>query len=542
MLNIEWTDMFPTSVAHFMPEGLFDHSPIVVDVYPQLDIGRKPFKYFHMWSSSEKFNDIIDECWNSRTIGTPMYVVVHIMKVIKVVLKKLKKEGFDEIHCQDLDVFKNCTDMQSRHHDCPSDLDLVQKEREAGIIYKKIHSQYISFLAQEAKLAWCSGGDENTAIFHQFIKARRFHNTIYAVNDVDGNWQDNVQEVNAAFLRYYQYMLGNTLQGRILVKRCIIEKGPMVSPKNVSILEASFSEEEMRKAIFSIPGDKAPGPDGFGAHFSKDVWSIIGHDVTNVILNFFTTGKLLTEINSTILTLIPKVSYRSSVVEFRPIAYCNVIFKCITKVLCNRLRMVLPDTIVENQGAFVHNIYIIHNVMICQDIVRFYGRRSVKPSCLMKLDMKKAYDTIDGEFLQERMVELRFPAKFTQSVMTCVKTPRFTLMINGSFHGYFESKRGLRQGDPISPLLFVICMEYLSKIMMKMCDFEAFKFHPRCKSLKLTHLAFVDDVILCRGGDFQSIYVMLQAFKLFSQSSRLCIIEKKYDFYTANVSGEIIRE
>lgn len=139
------------------------------------------------------------------------------------------------------------------------------------------------------------------------------------------------------------------------------------------------------------------------------------------------------------------------------------------------------------------------------------------------------------------MVELGFPSKFIHLVMTCARTPRFTLMINGSLHGYFESKRGLRQGDPISPLLFVILIEYLSKIMMKMCEFEAFKFHTRCKSLKLTHLAFADDVILYCGGEFQSIYVMLYAFKLFSQSSGLCTNRKKFDFYTTNVEGEIIQ-
>ncbi|XP_021835487.2 uncharacterized protein [Spinacia oleracea] len=126
---------------------------------------------------------------------------------------------------------------------------------------------------------------------------------------------------------------------------------------------------------------------------------------------------------------------------------------------------------------------------------------------------------------------LEFPQHFVDLVMQCVSTPMFSLMFNGSMHGFFKSKRGLRQGDPISPLLFVICMEYLSRILHKMCDMSLFSFHPRCREIKLTHLCFADDLILCCKGDYPSILLLLQAFNLFSDSSGLRANQQKSSIY-----------
>lgn len=110
----------------------------------------------------------------------------------------------------------------------------------------------------------------------------------------------------------------------------------------------------------------------------------------------------------------------------------------------------------ENQSAFVHGRYLVHNIMMLQDLVKHYGRKKVKPSCRLKIDLQKAFDTLSWDFLREMLSALDFPEAFRELVMTCVSTPMFSIMLNRIVRGFFKSSRDLRQRDPMSPLLFVL--------------------------------------------------------------------------------------
>ncbi|XP_074265840.1 uncharacterized protein LOC141588292 [Silene latifolia] len=158
----------------------------------------------------------------------------------------------------------------------------------------------------------------------------------------------------------------------------------------------------------------------------------------------------------------------------------------------------------------------------------------------MKVDLQKAYDSIEWSFLKDMLCALNFPPLSIKLIMSCVSSPSFSLALNGEVFGFFKGQRGLRQGDPLSPLLFTICLEYLSRLLGVLDRYKYFKYHPLCSKMKLTHLCFADDLLMFSRGDIQSVTLMLRAFETFSISSGLKMNNGKSNFYTNGISEAIV--
>ena len=129
--------------------------------------------------------------------------------------------------------------------------------------------------------------------------------------------------------------------------------------------------------------------------FYKAAWKIVGSDVMKAVQDFFANGTLLKSWNTIAITLIPKVATLNTPGDYRPISCCNVIYKCISKLICRKLRHVLPSIISPMQGAFIEGKSILHNIFLYQDIVKHNGWKNCSPSFLLKIDLRKAYDTLD---------------------------------------------------------------------------------------------------------------------------------------------------
>ncbi|XP_060200822.1 uncharacterized protein LOC132629103 [Lycium barbarum] len=298
-----------------------------------------------------------------------------------------------------------------------------------------------------------------------------------------------------------------------------------------------FDRKDVKTAIFQIDSNKSPGPDGYRNGFFKASWKVVGDDITEAFLEFFQNGILLKQLNSTCIALIPEVNYPEYANQFRPISCCNVLYKCISKLICSRLNHAISYLVADNQSAFVQGRSMLQNVLICHDLLRHYNRKTT-PRCLVKIDLRKAYDMVSWELLEEVLKSFGFPAKFSQLVMTCVSLPKFSVNVNGENHGYFEGKRGLRQGDPISPLLFVLIMEYLSRVLKCMGSLPDFKFHPMYKQLKLNHLIFADDLMVFCKAELKSVTRVMEALSHFSRASGLVANMDKSNLFMAGIEGK----
>ena len=183
--------------------------------------------------------------------------------------------------------------------------------------------------------------------------------------------------------------------------------------------------------------------------------------------SFFSKGFLPKGLNTTILALVPKKDNATEMRDYMPISCCNVLYKVISKIIANRLKGTFPRCISYNQSAFVKDRLLVENLLLATEIVKDYHKEDVSPRYAMKIDIAKACDSVHWPFLLNTLRTLNLPEEFVHWIELCVCTPSFSVQVNGELAGFFQSKRGLRQGCALSPYLFVICMNVLSHLLDK---------------------------------------------------------------------------
>ena len=229
-------------------------------------------------------------------------------------------------------------------------------------------------------------------------------------------------------------------------------------------LNAEYTREEVVTALKQMEPLKAPGPDGLPPLFFQHYWQLVGDDVTKVVLSCLTSGVIPPSINQTFITLIPKVKSPSKVSEFRPISLCNIIYKLVSKVIANRLKGVLPLIISESQSAFQSDKAISNNILVAFETLHHMKNQKAKKGGFMalKLDMSKAYDRVEWSFLEATMVKMGFNENWVALVMSCINSASYSILVNEVPKDDIRPTRGFRQGDPLSPYLFLICSEALN--------------------------------------------------------------------------------
>lgn len=318
-----------------------------------------------------------------------------------------------------------------------------------------------------------------------------------------------------------------------------IDNGPSLSSEGARYLLAPIQDKEIKDTLFSIPKDKSPGPDGYTSHFFVKAWDIVGGDVLRVIQEFFNKGKLLKRLNHAIIALVPKSKDVTKVQDYRHISCCNVVYKTIAKILARRLASVMHEVMDKAQVGFLKGRAMTHNIFMVQELLRDYGKANTSPRCMFHIDIHKAFDSISWDFLYQVLHGLKFPVAFVNWIMQCVTTTSFSISINGSPAGFFKGKKGLRQGCPLSPFLFVIGLEYLSRSLNGLNGIPEFNFHPKCREQNITHLSFADDLMLLCRGDNISINLLLQKLRDFSNVSGLVLNHSKSKVYIAGSSQSL---
>jgi hypothetical protein len=275
-------------------------------------------------------------------------------------------------------------------------------------------------------------------------------------------------------------------------------------------LTAPFSCEEVKKALFQIGDLKAPGPDGMHAIFYKRFWDLLGDDLVKEVLDAVNSAKLPDGWNDTTVVLIPKVNNPTMVSQFRPISLCNVVCKVISKMLANRFRTTLSDVISDNQSVFVPGRLITDNILLAYKSIHTIKKKQGKRGlCAVKLDMHKSYDRVEWCFLEKIMLKMGCARRWVDMIMACVKSVRYKVRINSMETETFSPTRGLRQGDPLSPYLFLLVAEGLSSLLRGAENRGEIPGVRVCQNAPVvSHLLFADDsLILMEANTDQALHL-----------------------------------
>ncbi|CAN0875633.1 Transposon TX1 uncharacterized 149 kDa protein [Linum grandiflorum] len=297
--------------------------------------------------------------------------------------------------------------------------------------------------------------------------------------------------------------------------------------------------------MFSMHPDKAPRPDGFNSGFYQKFWPLVGAQISSACRTWLERGELPDQIQEMTIVLLPKGNQPTTMKDWRPISLCNVLYRLVAKVLANRLRKIMPRVVSEEQSAFVKGRSIVDNIVIAfETLHNMKLRRHAKHGeVAVKIDISKAYDRVDWRYLEEILHKLVFDNKWVKLMMMCVKFVEYRVAVNMELVGPLVPGRGLRQGYPLSPFLFVLCMEGLTTIMRKEKAEDRIHGVRVCRRApEVSHLLFADDsFFFCRAGILE-VRRLKELFQIYEAASGQSINFLKSGVFFSSNTHEMLQE
>ncbi|KAM0834875.1 hypothetical protein ACQ4PT_063313 [Festuca glaucescens] len=297
-----------------------------------------------------------------------------------------------------------------------------------------------------------------------------------------------------------------------------------------SRLEAAFSED--------MPANRAPGPDGFSWDFYQHCWPIIQHDVVAALMDvYLDRGQHFEAVNGALITLLPETEGAVELKDFRPISLVHSFAKLLAKILALRLAPKMPDLVDANQSAFVRGCCIHDNFMLVQQSARSLFRSKVS-SLLLKLDIARAFDSVSWAFLISVLRQRGFGPRWIAWITLLLSSATTRVLINSSPGAPFAHGRELRQGDPISPLHFIIVMNVASA-MFSTAESRGLLSDLQQYGIKHHVSLYADDVVVFAKPSMRELQVVV-GIHCFEAASRMVVNCNKSVAVPIRCSDEII--
>lgn len=316
----------------------------------------------------------------------------------------------------------------------------------------------------------------------------RQRNRIFSIKNAEGARVIEQEGIEKVLVEYHKEILSEPQEARGQAITHIYKEIPkLITVEQNKALMRAATMEEVEEVVMNMKKGKAPGPDGSTIEFYQAGWHFLGQEILEAVEESRLKQKIWPGINSTFLTPIPKSNKSEDAQGFRPIALCNVIYKIIATLIAKRLKPLLPSIISPEQTGFVEGRQILDGLVVTQEMIHSLNQKKHR-GMMIKLDLSKAYDRLSWRYLRMVLEAYGFEKRWIEWIYSMISTPIFSILVNGIPTNTFNATRGIRQGDPISPFLFILAAEGLGGIIKRELREKRVKgLKPWGNNLAITH-------------------------------------------------------
>ncbi|WVZ86073.1 hypothetical protein U9M48_032914 [Paspalum notatum var. saurae] len=523
LFNLSWDAVLPNTTLSSLTRSTSDHVPLKITINTSVPKSRI-FCFENSWKIKLGFQDMVGAAWclhdpPENAAASLSLRLKRVRSHSKAWCWRLTSSGQREKDCKlvirFLDVVEECRSLS------PSEL--ILRSVVASSLSRAVEEKILHW-RQRSKVSVALEGDENSRFFHACASSRLRQNKIQSLEHDDVILTTHSQK-ERLLLDFYTNLLGSARETAWNFD--LRDLYPARVP-GLDSLDIAFTRGEIEAVFKHLDCNSSPGPDGFGPSFYRCTWTCTGPTLVELFESFFSRQAELERINRSYIVLLPKKETACTPEAFRPICLQNCPIKAITKALTFRLQKFIPLLVGGNQTRFVKNRCIAENYAYAMDLVHCCHARKA-PTVLLKLDFHKAFDSVSWDSLILILRQKGFSDLWCNWMLDILVSGKSSILLNGVPGPWITCRNGLRQGDPISPYLFIIVADVLRQLL-----------HHRGTSLHLCHpllpgepcpvLQYADDTIIFLQASSEAMASVKSVLDDFARATGLVINYSKTTF------------
>ena len=382
---------------------------------------------------------------------------------------------------------------------------------------KELRAKHLEGVMVRSRARWVENGEKPTKYFCGLEKRNFVNKTIDKIELGDGTIITDQKLILKEVEKFYTKLYSNENLENVDFSSLDLGAHPVL-PDNLSeSLEGPLTIEEIKETLKNMKNDKTPGICGYSAEFFKFFFKDLGFLLQKSLNHGYSSGTMSVTQRQGLITCLPKGSKpRKFLKNWRPITLLSVPYKIASGAIANRIKKVLHLLIHEDQKGFVKGRFIGENIRFIYDILNVTENQQI-PGCLVLIDFEKAFDTISWNFMQKTLKHFNFGQSICKWIKTFYNNITASVMQSGFLSNFFPVFKGCRQGDPLSPYLFILCAEILALLIRSNKDIQG--IHLNGKENKLSQ--FADDTSLTLDGSEKALSTTFHVLNKFRKISGL---------------------